>query len=81
MAHQDRSQQLNISFYNQQCNKESLTSVENDDGDMQQQQCPYFLPYEEQGWPSYMGIQGDSKYNIKAEMKERQRIDTKNHGR
>ena len=55
--------------------------MENDDGDMQQQQCPYFLPHEEQGWPSYMGIQGDSKYNIKAEMKERQRIDTKNHGR
>ena len=51
------------------------------DGNTQQQQCPYFLPYEEQGWPSFMGIQGDSRYNPKAEMNRREMKDRVNAGR
>ena len=30
------------------------------------QRCGQFLPYEQQGWPSFMGINGDSKFNIKS---------------
>ena len=55
--------------------------METDDGSTQNQQCPYFLPYEDQGWPSYMGIEGDSKFNSKAELKRRQLKDSINHGR
>ena len=64
-----------------QCNQELLTSVEAEDGSSQQQQCPYFLPYKEQGWPSFMGIQGDSTFNHQAEMKIRQKRDNSGYGR
>ena len=51
------------------------------DGNTQQQQCPYLLPYEEQGWPAFMGIQGDSRYNPKAEMSRRELKDSANSER
>jgi len=57
-----------------QCKAELLTSVTSDDGSVQTQKCPYFLPFESQGWPSFMGIQGDSTYNPRAEMKQRQKV-------
>ena len=42
---------------------EHPTFREEEDG---YQRCGQFLPYEQQGWPSFMGINGDSKFNIKA---------------
>ena len=68
-------------LFNLKCKQELLTSVESEDGSTQQQQCPYFLPYSEQGWPSFMGIQGDSIFNHKAEMKTRQKRDSSSYGR
>ena len=59
-----------------QCKKELLVSITSD-GNTQQQQCPHLLPFEEQGWPSHMGILGDSRYNPKAEMKWRDIKDSK----
>ena len=59
-----------------QCKQALLVSVTSD-GNTQQQQCPHFLPFEEQGWPSHMGILGDSRYNPKAEIKKRDIKDSK----
>ena len=40
------------------CNEDLLR--EEEDG---YQRCGQFLPYQKQGWPSFMGINGDSKFN------------------
>ena len=42
-----------------QCNENLLR--EEIDG---YQRCGQFLPYENQGWPSFMGVFGDSKFNM-----------------
>ena len=41
------------------CNEDLLR--EEEDG---YQRCGQFLPYDKQGWPSYMGMRGDSIFNM-----------------
>lgn len=43
------------------CNENLLREEENG-----YQRCGQFLPYDQQGWPSFMGINGDSNFNIKS---------------
>jgi len=39
----------------------------------QEEKCGRFLDFEDQGWPSFAGIRGDSYYNFRARMKNRRR--------
>ena len=43
------------------CNEDYLR--EEQDG---YQRCGQFLPYEKQGWPAYMGLSGDSRFNMES---------------
>ena len=55
--------QLTIFRFTLKCKCNENLLREEEDG---YQRCGQFLPYEQQGWPSFMGINGDSKFNIKS---------------
>ena len=53
--------QLTVYRFNIRCQCNENLLREEIDG---YQRCGQFLPYENQGWPSFMGAFGDSKFNM-----------------